>query len=254
MTAKLNDYSACVEMLFVLEAADYAERIRLAGAAGFPTVEFWSATDKDLDAIATAAKAAGVSVTGFVAEPGVDITDPANHETFLAGLAASRDRAVCLGASILLFVVGNTIPRVPRPRQRAAVVAGLKRAADVLKGSGVVLAVEPINTGERPDTFLPLTPEALDIVDEVARPEVRLLYDLYHSTVMGERPEEVLAGRVDRLVHVHLADDPGRHEPGTGTMRWREALVWLRANGYRGRVGLEYQPSGSTVASLGFLD
>ena len=209
----------------------------------FDAVEFWNAADKDLDALGAAARRAGVAVNDFSAEPGVDLTDPANHDAFLSGLAASRDRAVKLGAPILLYVAGNALPGVPRAEQHAAIVTALRRAADVLAGSGVILALEPINTGERPNTFLPLTPEALDIVDEVGRPEVKLLYDMYHSAVMGEHMTDVLAGRVDRIAHVHLADHPGRHEPGTGGVPWRENLAWLRANGYRGRVGLEFKPT-----------
>ena len=83
---------------------------------------------------------------------------------------------------------------------------------------------------------------------------MKLLYDMYHSAWMGETLTEVLAGRVDRIAHVHLADHPGRHEPGTGGVRWREGLAWLRANGYGGKVGLEYRPAGATVDGLAFLD
>jgi hydroxypyruvate isomerase len=71
---------------------------------------------------------------------------------------------------------------------------------------------------------------------------------------MGEALTDVLADRVGRVMHVHLSDNPGRHEPGTGAIRWREGLAWLRANGYRGHVGLEYRPRGATLAGLGFLD
>jgi len=98
--------------------------------------------------------------------------------------------------------------------------------------------------------FLPSTVEGLDIIDELNRPEIRLIYDIYHSAVMGEDVAEVLKGRLDRVAHVHLADAPGRHEPGSGTMDWRRRLQWLTDNGYRGMVGLEYMPTQSTEASL----
>jgi hydroxypyruvate isomerase len=70
--------------------------------------------------------------------------------------------------------------------------------------------------------------------------------------VMGEDTATVLAGRVDRVAHVHLADAPGRHEPGSGSMDWQARVAWLEANGYRGRVGLEYRPTADTVSSLAF--
>ena len=249
----LQGFSACIEMLFAPETADFAERVRLAGDAGFDTIEFWGCADKDIGRLATAAARANIRIGGFLAEPIVALTDPANHAAFLDGLAQARDTAARLGASVLIVVAGDKRPGVPHADQRAAVVACLARAADVLKNSGVVLALEPINTGERQNGFLSSTPAGLDIVDAVGRAEVRLLYDMYHSAWMGESLPEVLAGRVDRLAHVHLADHPGRHEPGTGAIPWREGCAWLRANGYAGRIGLEYLPSGATVDGLMFL-
>ena len=93
-------------------------------------------------------------------------------------------------------------------------------------------------------TYLDSTEEALDIVDEVGRPGLRLLYDLYHSVTMGEDPATVLRGRMDRVRHVQVADVPGRHEPGSGMIDWRATLDRLRSDGYRGWLGLEYAPSG----------
>jgi hydroxypyruvate isomerase len=135
--------------------------------------------------------------------------------------------------------------------QRRALVSCLKRAADVLKGRGVRLAVEPLNTRvDHPGYYLSSTVEGLDIIDEVGRPEIRIVYDIYHSAVMDEEIGDVLAGRLDRVAHVHLADSPGRHEPGSGKMDWRRRLAWLEKNGYRGMIGLEYKPTGSTSESL----
>ena len=96
-------------------------------------------------------------------------------------------------------------------------------------------------------------PQGLDIVDEVARPEIRLLYDIYHAAVMGEEIE-VLKGRLDRVVHVHLADTPGRGEPGSGRMDYADRLEWLEKQGYTGLIGLEYKPSGPTVETLRFRE
>jgi hydroxypyruvate isomerase len=250
----LRDYSACIEMLFVPEAADFAERVQLAADAGFETIEFWGAANKNVEKIAVAAKQAGVRVGCLLAEPGLAWTNPTNHQRILEGLGKSREIALKLGATSLIVVAGDKQPGMPLAAQRAAIVACLSRAADVMKGTGIVLALEPINTGERPNGYLFSTREGLDIVDEVGRPEVKLLYDMYHSAVMGESLPDVLAGRVDRIAHVHLADHPGRHEPGSGRIRWQEGLAWLRANGYAGKVGLEYRPAGGTVDGLRFLD
>lgn len=243
-------YSACIEWLFA-EVGDFPDRVRAAKKAGLDGVEFWLWTNKDISAIKAAVEETGIAVTGMVAEPMVPLTDPGQHDAFLDGLKKSIDVAHTLGAPALIAQAGADLPGKSREEQRAALVACLARAADVLKGSGIVLMVEPLNTRvDHKGYFLPSTTEGLDIVDEVGRPEVRLIYDIYHSAVMDEAIETVLAGRLDRVAHVHLADAPGRHEPGSGSMDWQRRLDWLTAEGYDGFVGLEYKPTVATGESL----
>lgn len=243
--------SACIEWLFADEAEDIGNRIRLARAAGLDAVEFWFWSNKDLDAIEAALAETGVALSGFVAEPMIALTDPANHAAFLEGLQRSVEVANRLGATVLIAQAGNDLPGRSRDEQRAALTACLTAAADVLDGSGVRLGVEPLNTLiDHKGYFLPSTSEALDIVDDVGRPEIGVVYDLYHALVMGEVPQEVVADRVDRIIHVHVADHPGRNDPGTGRLDLKTALAWLFANGYAGRVGLEYRPLHGTTAGL----
>jgi hydroxypyruvate isomerase len=244
-------YSACLEWLFKAEAPDFADRIRLADKAGLAAVEFWHWRNKDIDAIRVALDETGMKLAGFVAEPMVPLTDPARHAEFLEGLKASIDVARRLEAPVLIVQAGADLPGRSRAEQRVALTEGLARSAEILAGSGVVLAVEPLNTlVDHVGYFLPSTVEGLDIVDEVDRPEIRILYDIYHSAVMSEEIEAVLSGRVDRVAHVHLADTPGRHEPGTGSLDWQARVAWLEANGYAGFVGLEYKPTVDTISSL----
>lgn len=240
-------YSACLEMLFVKESADFAERIHMAGAAGFEAVEFWSWMDKDIPAIGRALTASGVRLAGMVAEPMIWLTEPANHTAFLDGLARSVECAHALGAPILIAQAGDDVAG----RERDAIVSCLARGANILRGSGVTLALEPLNTlVDHPGYFLSSTAEGFAIVDLVDRPEIRLLYDAYHSMVMGEEPQQVLAGQVDKIAHVHLADHPGRNEPGSGRLPLREVTDWLTGNGYAGLFGLEFCPTGSTAQGL----
>lgn len=243
-------YSACIEWLFA-EAGDFPDRIRAARRAGLDGVEFWKWTSKSIDPIEAALDETGLKLAGFVAEPMVPLTDPARHAEFIESLKASVDMARRLKAPVLIAQTGDDLAGRTRTEQRAALSSCLARAADVLKGSGVVLAIEPLNTlVDHKGYYLSSTSEGLDIVDDVGRPEIGIVYDIYHSAVMGEEIGDVLAGRVDRVAHVHLADAPGRHEPGSGTMDWRRRLGWLAANGYSGLIGLEYMPTGETKASL----
>jgi hydroxypyruvate isomerase len=247
-------FSACIEWLFADEAPVFADRIRAAKDAGLDGVEFWRWTDKDLDAIEEALRETGLPLAGIVAEPMIPLTDPLRHEEFLSGLRRSVATARRLGAPVLIAQTGNLLD-TPRADQRRALTDCLARAADRLAGTGVVLAIEPLNTRvDHVGYYLSSTAEGLDIVDEVGRPEIRIIYDIYHAAMMDEAIAPILAGRLDRVAHVHLADRPGRGEPGSGSLDWQDRLACLSQAGYDGFVGLEYRPSRPTRETLAFRD
>ncbi|WP_137150450.1 TIM barrel protein [Devosia sp. FKR38] len=250
----MTSYSACIEMLFVPETADFAQRISLAKGAGFDRVEFWMWSNKDLDAIERALSDTGVQLAGIVAEPFAELTRETDHDRFLAGLEKSRDVALRLGAPILICQSGPLLAGVERARQHEALTSAMARSADVLQGSGVRLALEPLNDRvDHKGYYLTSTTEGLAICAAVNRPEIGLTYDMYHSMVMGEDPEAVLAGGLDHIFHVHIADHPGRNQPGSGTLPLKQKLAWLEAQGYAGPVGLEFKPTGTTADALAMM-
>ncbi|KFL30114.1 hydroxypyruvate isomerase [Devosia riboflavina] len=244
-------YSACIEMLFVPETPDPVERVRLAKAAGFEAVEFWLWSNKDPDAVERVLGETGVKLAGIVAEPFAELTREGDHDRFLAGLEKSRDVALRLGAGVLICQSGPLLPGIERAKQHEGLAIAMQRSAEVLKGSGVKLGLEPLNDRvDHPGYYLTSTVEALDIMDAVDRPEIGITYDLYHSMVMGEVPEEVVGDRARHIVHVHVADHPGRNQPGSGGLDLKRPLGWLRGQGYDGFVGLEFRPTAGTEAAL----
>lgn len=244
-------YSACIEMLFVPETADPVERVRLAKAAGFEAVEFWLWSNKDLEAMERVLGETGIKLAGIVAEPFAELTREGDHDRFLAGLEKSRDVALRLGAGVLICQSGPLLTGIERVRQHEALTIAMQRSAEVLAGSGVRLGLEPLNDRvDHPGYYLTSTVEALDIMDAVDRPEIGLTYDLYHSMVMGEVPEEVVGTRAKHIVHVHVADHPGRNQPGSGGLDLTRPLGWLQGQGYDGFVGLEFRPTAGTDAAL----
>jgi hydroxypyruvate isomerase len=247
----MTRFSACIEMLFVPETSDPVERIRLAKQAGLDAVEFWLWSNKDLDAIKRALDETGVTLAGIVAEPFAELTRESDHDRFLRGLEQSRDVALRLGASVLICQSGPLLAGVERARQHDALTTAMARSADVLDGSGVRLGLEPLNDRvDHPGYYLTSSEEAFAIVDAVNRPEIGLTYDLYHSMVMDEDPETVAGGHLNRIVHVHLADHPGRNQPGSGSLDLKAQLSWLERAGYDGWVGLEFRPTGRTSDAL----
>jgi hydroxypyruvate isomerase len=247
----MTRFSACIEMLFVAETSDPAERIRLARQAGIEAVEFWLWSNKDLDAIERVLDETGVELAGIVAEPFAELAREGDHDRFLRGLEQSRDVAMRLGAPVLICQSGPLLAGIDRGRQHDALTIAMSRSADVLKGSGVRLGLEPLNDRvDHPGYYLTSSAEAFAVVEAVDRPEIGITYDLYHSMVMGEDPQMVCAGHLDRIVHVHLADHPGRNQPGTGRLDLKAQLDWLKAQGYDGWVGLEFRPTGTTADAL----
>lgn len=246
--------SPCIEWLFADGGRPFPERVHAAAAAGFSQVEFWTAHDKDVEKFGKALRETALTVTCFVSEPPGRLVDPGTHSAFLRGIQQSTELAVRLNAHNLIVVSGDARLDVERSRQRDAITEALKRAARIASAGGIRLLLEPLNTRvDHPAYFLDSTTEGLEVIRDVDDPSVRLLYDLYHSVVMGEDPRDVLAGSGHLVGHVHIADAPGRHEPGTGTIDWPLQLAALRKAGYSGPIGLEYQPSRDTASSLEFI-
>lgn len=248
------ELSACIEWLFAEEPA-FAKRVERAAEAGCGFVEFWTWRDKDLAELAGALEASGARLKSFLSQPEGRLVDPATHAAFLGGVSESASVARSLGAEGLIVLAGDRLVGVEDRDQRAAVVAALRAAAPLAAEHGVTLLLEPLNTRiDHVGYFLDSTRDGLDLVEEVAADNVGLLLDVYHSVTMGEDPERVVGDRVGLVGHVHLADVPGRGEPGSGGIDWAAVVSWLRRSGYGGALGLEYMPSAvGTVESLALI-
>lgn len=233
------ELSACVELLFAEAGPELTDRIAAAGAAGLPAVEFWTWRERDLGAIASAVAEAGVAVTSFLATPTGLLAPDAPRAVADAAAAARR-----LGCPTLIVTAGDRDPTLERAAQRSSLLRALQRCGEVAAAHDVTLALEPLNSlVDHVGTFLDSTAEGLDLVEAADSRHVRLLFDLYHATAMGEDWPALLHGRMELVAHVHVADAPGRHEPGTGTIDWPAAMQQLGDLGYRGHVGLEYEPA-----------
>jgi hydroxypyruvate isomerase len=241
--------SACIEMIF--RDRPFLERIDAVAEAGLQAFEFWGWKEKDLEAIRQRAEARGLQVATFATDTRVPLVAEGGTEEFLEGLKASLAAARRLGVSTLLCTVGQEIEGMDRAAQHRAVVAKLKAGARLLEGAGVTAVVEPLNVlVDHRGYFLSTSAEGLEIVDEVGSPHVRLLFDIYHQQITEGNVTQNLTTHIDRIGHVHVADVPGRHEPGTGELNYRNIFKALEGSGYQGFVGLEYRPLEDAAESL----
>lgn len=239
--------SICIEMVF--DDEPFEERVRHAADAGFDAVEFWDWREKDLDALVAAADDAGVDLVGCTA--GGTLTDPDGVEAAVETIEASIETASDLGCETLIATTGPDHEGHSRETQHETVVEILERVAPAAERAGVTLVLEPLNTAvDHPGYFLTSTEEGVDIVDAVDSPSVKLLYDVYHQQITEGNLIETIRANVEALGHVHIADVPGRHEPGTGEIDYGNVLAALEDAGYDGYVGCEFSPTGDADDAL----
>lgn len=228
-----------------------SDRVLAAAEAGFNAVEFWRWEDVDLLALRHASESAGVEIYAFVTDWTVAAADPAQQADLLAAVEGAADAANRLGATRIVVPLGLSIPGQDKDARQETLAAALRLAARTATDRGVALLIEPVNsTVDHPGSALTNTSDALELLALVADPGVRLLFDVYHSATQGEDVCAEIRRAGVWIEYVQLADSPGRHELGTGTIAWAEIAAALRDVAYAGAVGFEFAPSASSAEAL----
>lgn len=178
--------------------------------------------------------------------------DPARVGEFQDSVALALEYARALGVPRLHCLAGLLPTGVATERAQGTYIDNLRYAAGQLRPHGIDLLIEPINTYDMPGYFLTGSAQAADIIAACGADNLFLQYDMYHM----QRMEGDLAAGVREYLplirHMQLADVPGRHEPGTGTIDFRALFQLIDALGYDGWIGCEYHPLGQTAAGLGW--
>lgn len=184
--------------------------------------------------------------------------DPQRTEAFANSLPLALEYALALGVPRLNCLVGVQPSHCCQAEAWHTTVRHVTLAARVLATQGLELLLEPINTADVPGFFVSRTDDMLRLMDEVNQPNVKLQFDVYHATRMGEDVWATLQQALPRVGHIQVADVPGRHEPGTGQIDFARLFRALDDWGYDGWVGCEYHPAqggpGGTEAGLGWRD
>lgn len=179
---------------------------------------------------------------------------PDQIERFRASLAGSLGYAVEAGIPALHCMAGVR-PAGADPRQMwDTYIANMRAAASAAAEHGILLLIEPISSGSIADYFIEDPMDAVRAIAEIGAPNVRLLYDVFHATMIGSDPFAFIRGHAGLIYHIHIADHPGRHEPGTGTIDFQRLYRTLEDVGYDGFIGCEYVPRGDTVQGLGWMN
>jgi hydroxypyruvate isomerase len=169
---------------------------------------------------------------------------------FQDSVGKAIEYATALGCTQLNCLAGIPPAGADREKVRATLVSNLRFAADKLGAAGIKVLTEPINTFDIPGFFLSGTRQALEILRDVGSTNLHLLYDIYHMQRMEGELANTIKANLPRIAHFQLADNPGRHEPGTGEINYRFLFGFLDSIGYDGWIGCEYRPKGNTVDGL----
>lgn len=172
---------------------------------------------------------------------------------FQDGVGRAIDYATALGCRQVNCLAGIPGPGTSPEQARRTLVENLRFAASRLAQAGIRLLLEPVNTRDIPGFFVNRSAQAMGILEEVGSDNLYLQYDFYHTQVMEGDLVPTFRRLKDRIAHVQIADNPGRHEPGTGEINYAFVFDVLDAEGYDGWVGCEYKPKAATSAGLGWF-
>ncbi|PSJ64099.1 hydroxypyruvate isomerase [Pseudaminobacter soli (ex Li et al. 2025)] len=251
-------FSANLSMLF--GEHDFLDRFDAAAEAGFAGVEYIGPYDHSIETVAARLKKNNLVQVLFNLPPGdwgrgergIAVL-PDRVEEFRRGVDTAISYAKALGCSQVNCLAGIAPQGVDRAELEKIFVGNLKFAAAKLKEAGIRLLIEPINTIDIPGFFLTNTKQALEIIEKVGSDNLYLQYDIYHMQIMEGDLARTIEKHLGRIAHIQLADNPGRHEPGTGEINYAFLYEHLDRIGYAGWVGAEYKPKAGTAAGLGWF-
>jgi hydroxypyruvate isomerase len=242
----------------VFTGMPFEDRLAKVAEAGYSNVELVGEYAKWDDAEFARANAArqryGIR---FDATAGLKhgVADPSTRDAFLSALRDALKPMETLECPAMIALSGNVVPGLSREEQHQSSIETLKRAAALvegreIQGQPVRLLLECIDPEENPHYYLQSATEAIEIVRAVNHPQVQFLYDMFHEQIAEGNLIEKLDKNIDVIGLIHVADVPGRHEPGTGEINYANIFKKLVDLKYRRVVAMEFKPLGDAVVSL----
>jgi hydroxypyruvate isomerase len=178
------------------------------------------------------------------------LADASAREVFLKSLREFIPTMRELECTRLIMQTGNQIAGLSPAQMHANCIETLKRGADIAAENNIELLIENIDPEENPRYFLTTSAEGFEIVRSVGNPHVKFLYDLFHEQIAAGNLIAKLQKNADLVGLIHVADVPGRHEPGTGEINYPNVFRKLGELGYSRYVAMEFEPRGEPVLAL----
>lgn len=251
--------SANLSMLFT--EVPFMARFDAAAKAGFKGVECQFPYAFDLDQIAERLASNQLEMVLFNLPAGDweggdrgIAANPDRVSEFRNGVGKAIEAAKKLGVKQMNCLGGLTPEGVSEDRIYQTFVDNLRFAAGELKKAGICLLVEPVNNLDVPGAYLSHTQKAIDIIRDAGSDNAFLQLDIYHLQRMEGELANTIKTNIAMIKHMQLADNPGRHEPGTGEINYRFLFSFIDELGYDGWIGCEYHPKTTTTDGLRWIE
>ena len=247
----------CIEMLHPDIKPE--ERIKKIKQAGFFWIEFWDWKDKNIELLESRCYQFNVNVANFSGQRQGSLIASDTHQKVFTDLKDAIKVAKKLNCPYLMLltdelgeggIVKQNFSEISPKEKYDNILFGLEKIIKLTPDS-ITLVLEILNTKiDHPGYYLDNMETAVKIVREINHPRLKILADLYHLGVMEHDIKQIIKKYLSEIGYIHIADIPGRHEPGTGSVDWYSILKIIKEKGYHGFVGFEYSPANDSDESL----
>jgi hydroxypyruvate isomerase len=229
-------YSLCIGAFPGQDVFYHLEKVK---EHGFHGLEFYKWKNLDIPAVQEAQARLGVGISA-ICTTFFNLVDETKREDYLAGLKETIEASKQLGVKSIISQTGNEIEGLSRKEQKKAMIETLKQCAPLCEQADVILEIEPLNgLVNHKGHFLQRSDEATEIISEVNSPHIKLVFDVYHQQITEGNVIRNATNYLPYINHYHIADNPGRKQPGTGELNYVNILKAIKETGFSGFVGLE---------------
>jgi len=251
--------SVCIETIFT--EVPFEDRFKLVEESGFEYIEFWSWEDKNIEKIKELCEKHHLKIASFSGDKTFSLIDNNEKELYIEYIKASIKTAKYLNCSNLVIhsnalgeggIVVNDYRKVSDFDKFSTAYDILKTLAPISEESQINLVLEALNTFVDHDgNYLAYTSDSAKLVKMINSDYIKILYDVYHMQIMEGNIIDNIHKYIDYIGYIHIADVPGRHEPGTGEINFINVFYALSSLTYDGFIGFELFPTkeSSIVAS-----
>jgi hydroxypyruvate isomerase len=243
-------YAFCLEMLY--ERVPFIDRLQLAKKDGISKIEFWDWRDKDFSKLQDKMDQLDMSVCNISGNRNFGMIDPNERTGFIDEVIETAKVAKKIRCPNLMLLVqsleedgGGRIASVKLSDQEIKdnIIACGKELGSIADKYDLDMVIEPLNTAmDHPRYELNSSNMAFRVIKKINHPRVKVLYDIYHMAMQDENIMSDIENNLKDIGHFHVADKPGRNEPGTGDINYPLIVALLKKLNYQGIIGFELLP------------